>query len=160
MANISLLCTFIGILLYLLQLQANGLKQIIRPAFLRQGGKDFCFCSLSHEFDKPFFFRIVTTIMFTISPKIPLFNKFPLTIRKFIEPSRKNEYSFFSTKFSMANLFASLLRLAIAPCAYWSPLFAFTHNVRNVMRGHRLSLRHSVKHYETRFVLFIPIYII
>ena len=103
----------------------------------------------THKFDIPIFVREVAKIVFAISTKIPLPDNFPLTERKKIKLFRKDKYLFQSAKLAMAELLASLLRLTAAPCAYWSPFSAFTHNVCNVMRGHRLSLRHSVKHYET-----------
>ena len=102
-----------------------------------------------HKFSIPFFIWRMTTKVFTISTKIPLHDNFPLTERKKFVLFGMDKYLFQSAKLAMADLFASLLRLTAAPCAYWSPFSAFTHNVCNVMRGRRLSLRHSVKHYET-----------
>ena len=93
--------------------------------------------------------------MFAISPQVPLLNNFPLTEGKLVVLLRKYQNLFLPAEFTMANLFASLLRLATAPCACRSLLFTFAHNVSNVMRGRRLSLRHSVKHYETVIICII-----
>ena len=111
----------------------------------------------SHQSDVPIFGHVVTKKVFAISSQIPLRYNFPLTERKFVELSCLNKYLFITTKLTMANLLASLLRLTVAPCAYRSPLFTFTHIIRNAMRGRKLSLPLSVKHYETRIVKFIPI---
>ena len=48
----------------------------------------------------------------------------------------------------MTSLLALFLRLAATDSADRSLLSTFTHYVYNVMRGRRLSLRHSVKHYK------------
>ena len=105
--------------------------------------------SFSHEFHVPIFTWRVAEIVFTISTQVPLFYNFPLAKRKFAIVFSIDKHLFTSAKFAMANLFPNLLRLTAAPCANWCSFLTFTHNVCNVMRGRKLSLRHSVKHYET-----------
>ena len=102
----------------------------------------------AHQFNIPFFIWMVAKVLFAISTQIPLANDFPLSERKFVPLCGTDKGMLTSTKLAVANLFATLLWLAATPSAYWSPLSTFSHNVRNVMRGRRLSLRHSVKHYE------------
>ena len=104
----------------------------------------------SHQSNVPFIGNVVTTIMFAISSKIPLLNNLPLTIGKDVKLFRMDKNLFQSAKFTVADLFATFLRLTAAPCAYWSPLFTFSHNVCNAMRGRMLLMRHSVKHYEAK----------
>lgn len=113
------------------------------------GGSVIFFISFSHQLDIPFFCSISVKIAFSITTQIPLTHYFPLAKGKKIKHIRMNKDSFSTTEHAMANLFAKFLRLAAAPCAYWSPLSTFTHNVCNVMRGRSLLLRHSVKHYKT-----------
>ena len=48
----------------------------------------------------------------------------------------------------MTNLFSALLRLTAATRACWKFFSTSTHITCNVMSGRKLSLRHSVKHYE------------
>ena len=103
---------------------------------------------LAHQFNIPFFIWMVAKVLFAISTQIPLANDFPLSERKFVPLCGTDKGMLTSTKLAVANLFTTLLWLAATPSAYWSPLSTFSHNVRNVMRGRRLSLRHSVKHYE------------
>lgn len=91
----------------------------------------------------------MTEVAFAVTSQIPLFYYFPLSKRKSAIHFRMCKQSFTSTKFAMTDLFASLLRLTTAPCANRCSFSTFTHNDCNVMRGRRLSLRHSVKHYET-----------
>lgn len=104
--------------------------------------------SLSHQFDVPFFIWKMATIMFAITPQIPLLDNFPLARRKLTILFRNNKQMLMPTKFAMADLFTFLLRLTTAPSTCWSLFFTSTHNACNVMRGHNISLRHSVKHYE------------
>ena len=111
----------------------------------------------SHQSNVPFFGNVVATIMFAISSKIPLLDNLPLTIGKDVKLFRMDKNLFQSAKFAMADLFASLLRLTAAPCAYWRSFFTFSHNACNVLRGRKLSLRHSIKHYETKIIAFISI---
>lgn len=110
-----------------------------------------------HKFCIPFFIWRMTTIVFSISTKIPLHDNFPLTEREKIVLFSMDKYLFQSAKLAMADLFASLLRLTAAPCAYWRSFFTFSHNACNVLRGRKLSLRHSIKHYETKIIAFISI---
>ena len=105
--------------------------------------------SLSHQLDVPFNSWNMTAIMFAVTTQIPLCYNLPLTKRKFFKLICANHSLFPSAEFTMADLFSTLLRLTATPCAYWSSFLAFTHNVCNVMRGRKLLLRHSVKHYET-----------
>ena len=126
-----------------------------QPLIAITGIRDWSRVSFSHELDIPFFIRKVATIMFAITTQVPLLNNFPLTEGKLVVPFRKYQNLFLPAEFTMANLFASLLRLATAPSACRSLLFTFAHNVSNVMRGRRLSLRHSVKHYETVIIRII-----
>lgn len=53
-----------------------------------------------------------------------------------------------SAEFAMTNLFSSFLRLAAATCACWNSFSTSTHITCNVVSGRKLSLRHSVEHYE------------
>ena len=121
----------------------GGTKRMIHSLFPH---KDV---SLSYQFDVPFisWFRMI--VILSITTQIPLFNDFPLTIRKFFKLEGMNHCLFSTTKHTMAHLFTLFLRFATAPCANRRSFSTFTHNDCNVMRGRRLSLRHSVKHYET-----------
>ena len=79
--------------------------------------------SLAHQLNEPFFSSIPVEIVFPVTSQIPLTNYFPLAKGKVIKPIHMNEGSFFTTKHTMANLFAKFLRLAAAPRAHWSSLF-------------------------------------
>ena len=103
----------------------------------------------SHQFNVPLFFGVVTKVLFSVSPQVPLADNFPLSERKSLTFFGMNKYVLISAKLAVADLFAPLLRLTAAPSTYWSPLSTFSHIDSNVMRGRRLSLRLSVKHYET-----------
>ncbi len=59
-----------------------------------------------------------------------------------------HQYMLTSAKFAMTKLFSAFLRLTVATCACWKSFSTSTHITCNVMSGHKLSLRHSVKHYE------------
>ena len=108
---------------------------------------------LAHKFNIPLFIWMVAKVFFAISPQIPLTNNLPLSERKSLALFRLNKHVLTSTKLAMTDLFATLLRLAATPSAYRSLLSTFSHNVRNVVRGRRLSLRHSVKHYEASEII-------
>lgn len=119
-------------------------KSLIAPMEIRDNSHS----SFSHQLDVTFIFRIVATIMLSITTQIPLFGNYPLTKRKVFVLVGKNKNIFLSAKLAMANLLASLLRLATAPGTYWCALSTSTHIVSNVVRGRNVLLRHSVKHYE------------
>ena len=102
----------------------------------------------SHQFDVPFFFWGMAPIGFTVTSQIPLLYNFPLTKREILKHFRMNHYMLSSAEHTMTHLFPLLLRFAAATCADRRSFSAFTHNACNVMRGRRLSLRHSVKHYK------------
>ena len=87
-------------------------------------------------------------IGFSISPQVPLANNFPLSERESFIKARMYKYMLNTTKLAVANLFASLLRFATTPCTNRCTLSTFSHITSNVMRGRKLLLRHSVKHYE------------
>ena len=102
----------------------------------------------THQPDIPFLGRGMAPVCLTVASQIPLFSYFPLAKGKFVIPATKDKHSFTPSESAVTLLFAFLLRLTTAPCADWSFLFASTHKTCNVMRGRRLSLRHSVKHYK------------
>ena len=84
-----------------------------QPLIAITGIRDWSRVSFSHELDIPFFIRKVATIMFAISPQVPLLNNFPLTEGKLVVLLRKYQNLFLPAEFTMANLFASLLRLSL-----------------------------------------------
>ena len=102
-----------------------------------------------HQFNVPLFFGVVTKVLFAVSPQVPLADYFPLSERKSLTFFGMNKYVLTSAKLAVADLFAPLLRLAAAPSTYWSSFSTFSHIDSNVMRDRGLSLRLSVKHYET-----------
>ena len=108
---------------------------------------------LAHKFNIPLFIWMVTKVLFAVSSQVPLTNNFPLPERKSLALFRLNKHVLTSTELAVTDLFATLLRLAATPSAYRSLLSTFSHNVRNVVRGRRLSLRHSVKHYEASEII-------
>ena len=108
--------------------------------------------SFAHQLDVPFISWKCAIIILSIAPQVPLFYYLPLTIGKFPKLIRMNHCPYSTTKHAMAHLFTLFLRFATTPCAYRCHFSTFTHNVCNVMRGRRLLLRHSVKHYKTSFV--------
>ena len=95
--------------------------------------------SFSHFFLKPFFFRSPTIEALSITTKIPL---------EFLKTLIVHQHMLSSAEFAMANLLSALLRLTAATCACWKSFSTFTHIACNVVSGRKLSLRHSVKHYE------------
>ena len=103
-----------------------------------------------HQLYIPFFIRRMAAIMFAVTAQGPLFNNFPLTKRKMVVLTCRNNSCFFTTEFAMAYLFASFLRFAAAPSTGWRLLFTFSHNACNAMRGRMLLMRHSIKHYEAK----------
>ena len=102
----------------------------------------------SHQLDVPFISWLCMIVILSITTQIPLFNDFPLTIRKPFKLAGMNHCMFSTSKHTMAHLFTLFLRFATAPCANRRSFSTFTHNDCNVMRGRRPSLRHSVKHYK------------
>ena len=101
-----------------------------------------------HQFLIPFLIWRMAPIGFSVSPQVPLANNFPLSEREPFVKVRMYQYMLNTTKLAVANLFAPLLRFATTPCTYRCTLSAFSHISSNVMRGRKLLLRHSVKHYE------------
>ena len=115
-------------------------------------------CLFSHQFDVPFFSWGMAPISFAVTSQVPLFYDFPLTKREVLKYFRMKHYMLSSTEHAMTHLLSLFLRLAAAPSADRCSFSAFTHNACNVMRGRRLSLRHSVKHYKAsgmKYRLFI-----
>lgn len=64
----------------------------------------------------------------------------------------------FATEFAITNLFPSLLRFTTNPTTNRRSLSTFAHKILNVMRGHNVSLRHSVKHYKTLIIKYVFIF--
>ena len=108
--------------------------------------------SFSHQLDVPFISWKCAIIILSIATQVPLFYYLPLTIRKFSKLVCMNHCPYSTAKYTMAHPFTLFLRFATTPCTNRCLFSTFTHNVCNVMRGHRLLLCHSVKHYETSFV--------
>ena len=108
--------------------------------------------SFSHQLDVPFISWKCAIIILSIATQVPLFYYLPLTIWNFAKLVCMNHCPYTTTKHAMAHFFTIFLRFATTPCAYRCLFSTFTHNACNVMRGHRLLLRHSVKHYKTFFV--------
>ena len=108
--------------------------------------------SFSHQLDVPFISWKCAIIILSIATQVPWFYYLPLTIGKFSKLVCMNHCPYSTTKHTMTHLFTLFLRFATTPCANRCLFSTFTHNVCNVMRGHRLLLRHSVKHYKTSFV--------
>ena len=104
--------------------------------------------SFSHFFLEPFFFRSPAPETLSVTTKIPLACNLVLEPRKFLKMLIMHQHMFSSAEFAMTNLFSALLRLTAATCACWKSFSTFTHITCNVVSGRKLSLRHSVKHYE------------
>ena len=104
--------------------------------------------SFSHFFLKPLFLRSPTIEALSITTKIPLACNLVLAPRKFLKTLIVHQHMLSSAEFAMANLLSALLRLTAAKCACWKSFSTFTHITCNVVSGRKLSLRHSVKHYE------------
>ena len=104
--------------------------------------------SFSHFFLIPLFFRSPTIEALSITTKIPLACNLVLAPRKFLKMLIVHQHMLSSAEFAMANLLSALLRLTAATCACWKSFSTFTHITCNVVSGRKLSLRHSVKHYE------------
>ena len=104
--------------------------------------------SFSHFFLIPLFFRSPTIEALSITTKIPLACNLVLAPRKFLKTLIVHQYMLSSAEFAMTNLLSALLRLTAATCACWKSFSTFTHIACNVVSGRKLSLRHSVKHYE------------
>jgi hypothetical protein len=110
---------------------------------------------LAHQFNVPLFFGVVSKELFAISTQVPLADHFPLSERKSVPLCGTDKGMLISTELAVADLFATLLRLAATPSAYRSLFSTFSHIARNVVRGRRLSLRHSVKHHETSKIKYM-----
>jgi len=104
--------------------------------------------SFSHFFLEPFVFRSPAPETLSVTTKIPLACNLVLEPRKFLKMLIMHQHMFSSAEFAMTNLFSALLRLTAATCACWKSFSTFTHITCNVVSGRKLSLRHSVKHYE------------
>jgi len=104
--------------------------------------------SFSHFFLIPLFFRSPTIEALSITTKIPLACNLVLAPRKLLKTLIVHQHILSSAEFAMANLLSALLRLTAATCACWKSFSTFTHITCNVVSGRKLSLRHSVKHYE------------
>ena len=98
---------------------------------------------------------MVPKVFFAISPQVPLADHFPLSERKSVPLCGTDKGMLTSTELAVTDLFAMLLRLAATPSAYRSLFSTFSHIARNVMRGRRLSLRHSVIHYEASKIRYM-----
>ena len=137
--------------------EGNYIK--LHPAKI-QGADNIVLPSLSHQLDVPFFIWGNSEICFAIASQIPRFHHFNASDGNLFGKSAGKHLMLTVTKLSTAKLFTSLLRLATTPGTDWCSFSTSTHNVSNVVRGRRLSLRHSVKHYEAmddKYV-FISIY--
>ena len=103
---------------------------------------------LSHHPNEPLFGRFTIMIAFSIPTQIPRAHNFDGEERKsFIFPDT-NHLMFPTTEFAIANLFSSLLRFTTNPTTDGSSFSASAHIILNVVRGHNVSLCHSVKHYK------------
>ena len=67
-----------------------------------------------HQMDVPLFGWEVAPIDFAVSSQIPLFDNFPLPIRKLFILASENKHVLAATESAMTHLFAFLLRLAAA----------------------------------------------
>ncbi len=112
--------------------------------------------SFSHQLDVPFISRFYVIVTFSIATQIPRIHNFNRFVGKTFQVPHADGLMLFTTELSVTHLLAAFLRLASCPISYGRSFLASTHNVSNVVRGRNLLLRHSVKHYETRFVMFIP----
>ena len=95
---------------------------------------------------------------FSIATEIPLIGYLNHPKRKSCIITHLDNSSFATAELAMAELLSALLRLAAAKSADRCFFLTFTHNARNVMSGHSISLCHSVIHYEAK--LFKEEYII
>lgn len=64
---------------------------------------------LAHQFNILLFFRVVSKVLFAISPQVPLADYFPLSERKFVPLCGTDKGMLTSTKLTVADLFATLL---------------------------------------------------
>ena len=104
--------------------------------------------SFSHQLDVPFICWFCMVIGFSITTQIPRIHNLNCTIGELFKLTCANGHSFTTAKLSVAHLLSSLLRLTTCPISNGRTFFTSTHNACNVMRGRRLLLRHSVKHYK------------
>ena len=105
--------------------------------------------SFSHQLDVPFIRWISMEINLPIATQIPRIHYLNRQMRNAFKEACANGDSFSTAKLSVAHLLPSFLRFTAYPACYWGTFLTSAHFVLNVMRGHRLSLCHSVKHYKT-----------
>lgn len=106
--------------------------------------------SFAHKMFEPFRSGMSIPITLSITAQIPWGNDFPREKGKCVNIHGTQQYAFATTEFATGMLLPSFLRLATAPSADRSSFSTSTHNVCNALRGHRLLLCHSVKHYKTK----------
>ena len=106
--------------------------------------------SFTHKVYKPFRVRIGFPITLSITTQVPRVRDFTRTVRKVVDVHGMQQHAFATAKSAAGMLLSPLLRLATAPSADRSLFSTSTHNVCNALRGHRLLLCHSVKHYKTK----------
>ncbi len=106
--------------------------------------------SFAHKTNKPFRCRIGFPITLSITTQIPRVCDFTRMVREVVDVHGMQQHTFTTAKFAAGMLLSPLLRLAAAPSADRSLFSTSTHKVCNALRGHRLLLCHSVKHYETK----------
>lgn len=105
-------------------------------------------CSLPHQFDVPFVIWCLFVINLSITSQIPRIHNLDGIVRESFEETCCNQLMLTTAKLAITYSLSSLLRFTPCPIGVRCSLSASTHNACNVVRGHNVSLCHSVKHYK------------
>lgn len=104
--------------------------------------------SLTHKTFEPLTVGVISPIAFAITSQIPWVDYLNLTYWKLFNLHIEQHFSFFLSKFTVRKPLTPFLRFTTAIRANWRFFSTSTHIAFNVVRGRKLSLCHSVKHYE------------
>lgn len=108
--------------------------------------------SFTHQLDVPFICWLCMVINFPITSKFPSIHDFNCKIGKFFKLTYAKKHSFKPTEFSITHTLPALLGFTTSPACDGRTFPTSTHNDSNVMSGHNVLSRHSVKHYEAMII--------
>lgn len=138
------------------QIRRIGYNENLHPAIV-PSADGMCLPSLSHHFDVPLIVRRRFVIGFAVTSQIPRIHHLNGETWETFKMATCQHLMLATAKLAIANSLSPFLRLTPCPIGVGCTLLTSTHNTCNVLRGHNVSLCHSVEHYEAKGVVFIGI---